>query len=61
MIFVEENLWAKRAQKLFGQVWGSSGKTLRTPENLPAPTPAVSNHCPKKSWYQQVVLCKFLC
>jgi len=39
IFFVGENLWATGAQKLFGQVWGNSGKILRTPKNLPAPTP----------------------
>jgi len=29
----------KSAQNFFGQVWGNSGKILRTPKNLPAPTP----------------------
>ena len=32
-------LWAKGAQKLFGKAWGNSGKNLRLPKNLPAPTP----------------------
>jgi len=26
MIFVGENLWEKLPKKLFGQVWGNSGK-----------------------------------
>jgi len=29
----------KVAQKLFGQVWGYSGKILNSPKNLPALTP----------------------
>jgi len=37
MFIVGEHLWAKGAQKLFGNVWGNSGKILRTPKNLPAP------------------------
>jgi len=44
MIFVGENLWAKIAQKLFGRVWGYLRKILRTPKNLPAPTPMMKRH-----------------
>jgi len=32
MIFMGENLQAKVSQKLYGQVWGNSGKILRTPK-----------------------------
>jgi len=39
MIFVGENLQAKVAQNYIGKVWRNSGKILRTPKYLPAPTP----------------------
>jgi len=32
MIFVGENLYAKVAEQLFGQVWGYSGKNLSHPQ-----------------------------
>jgi len=34
MFFVEENLWAKGAQKLFGKVWGNSGKNPSHPQKF---------------------------
>jgi len=34
----------KIAQKRFGQICGNSGKNLRTPKNLPAPTPMMKMH-----------------
>jgi len=43
MIFVGENLQAKVAQKLFGQVWGNSRKILH-PRNLPASIPMMKSH-----------------
>jgi len=43
MIFVGENVKAKVAQKLFGQVWGNSCKILH-PRNLPASTPVMKSH-----------------
>jgi len=35
MIFVGENLSAKLAQTLFGQVWGNSGKNTSHPQTFP--------------------------
>ena len=43
MIFVGENLWAKVAQKLFGQNLGNSGEILH-PRNLPASAPMMKSH-----------------
>jgi len=34
MLFVGENLSAKGAHKLFGQVWGNSGKNLSHPQKF---------------------------
>jgi len=34
MIFVGENLQAKGSQKLFGQVWGNSGKNPLHPQKF---------------------------
>ena len=34
MIFVGENLYAKIAQRLFGQVWGNSGKNPSHPQTF---------------------------
>jgi len=39
MFFVGENVWTKGAQKLFGKVGKIRAKNLRTPQNMPAPTP----------------------
>jgi len=49
MIFEGKNCRQSRP-KLFGQVWENSGKILRSPKNLPAPTPMVlSMQLPQQS------------
>ena len=43
MFFVGENLWAKNAQKLFGQVWGNSGKNTSHPSKFACPYTFLKN------------------
>jgi len=40
-IFVGENLLAKVAQQLFGQVWERRAKILRTPKHFLASAPTI--------------------
>jgi len=44
MFFVGENLWAKGAQKLFGQVWGNSGKNPSHPRKFACSYTYVRGH-----------------
>jgi len=39
----KEILTQRVARKLFGQVWGNSGKNISHPRNLPASTPMVQS------------------